>query len=43
MGSKRLVLPLRYSAFPEILDEIPPTLKVVEKINEKFGKDVKII
>lgn len=43
MGSKRLVLPLRYSAFPEILDEIPPTLKLVEKINEKFGKDVKII
>lgn len=29
MGARRLVLPLRYSAFLEILDEIPPTLKVV--------------
>ncbi|MCQ2115793.1 MAG: hypothetical protein MJZ07_06280 [Bacteroidales bacterium] len=37
-----VVLPIKHSAFPEILEKVIPALKDAERLSSDFGRDMKI-
>lgn len=43
LGTRRLVIPLKYSAFPGIAERILPTIAEVEKSLNDFGKDFRLL